>query len=345
MLSQAIAGKTYFDPNKVKFIVNGFTLIPSIGSAAVAAAPEASIVDLFTYNSGDTSLIPSGATTYPDAYYQSDLFSLIRLTAAYNSSLKSLIDSQIAQQKADAANGLKYELAVYENGPGGDITSTQGDTSLAAAVGNLDTVLYSSLQGIQQENFFLFNFGSGPYSSHSYLYDGFRPHPAWEALQMRNQYCKGDMVNVQTNTVPVTSDANQFPLIATYAFHETNASGVEQYDVVVLSRDLNNKTPVTLRLPAAPAGNPTLYTLTGDPRTNNDTQLNIPIAQSTLSPAQNFTFTMPPGSVYLFQFPVSSALPPSVTSLTPNSGYTATQLLPRWFPIQAGHLPSMRCSS
>ena len=323
MLSQAIAGKAYFDPNKVKFIVNGFTIIPSLGSAAVAAAPEASIVDLFTYNSGDTSLIPSGATTYPDAYFQSDLFSLLRYTAAYQTSVKSLIDAQIAQQKADAANGLKYSFAVYEGGPGGDITSTQGDTSLAAAVGNLDTFLYSSLQGIQQQNFFVFSFGSGPYSSHSYLYDGFRPHPAWEALQMRNQYCHGDMVSVQTNEVPVSSDANQFPLIATYAFHETNASGVEQYDVVVLSRDLNNQTPVTLRLPATPAGSPTLYTLTGDPRANNDTQLNIAIGQSTVTPAQNFMFTMPPGSVYLFQFPVSSSttpVPPTVAITSPSVG-------------------------
>ena len=168
------------------------------------------------------------------------------------------------------AKGLKYDLAVYEGGPGGDITSTQGDTSLAAAVGNLDTFLYSSLQGIQQQNFFLFNFGVGPYSSHSYLWNGFWPHPAWEALQMRNQYANGDMVNITTNAVPLTTDGNNIPLISTYAFHEVTASGVNQIDVFVLSRDLNNTTPVTLRLPGVPTGSGTLYTLTGNPRTNND---------------------------------------------------------------------------
>lgn len=307
MLSQAIAGKSYFDPTKIKFIVNGFTLVPSIGSAAAAAAPEASVVDIFTYNNGDMTLIPSGATTYPDAYYQTDLFSLIRTTAAYGTSVQNLINAQVAQQKADAANGLVYSLAVYEGGPGGDITATQGDTSLAAAVGNLDTFLYSSLMGIQQQNFFLFNFGVGPYSSHSYLWNGFRPHPVWEALQMRNQYCHGDMVNVATNSVPVTSDTNAFPLISTYAFHEVNASGLDQVDVVVLSRDLNNSTPVTLNLPGASTGTGTLYTLTGDPRTNNDTTLNIPIGTTALSGVSpSYTFTMPPGSVYLFQFPLTS---------------------------------------
>ncbi len=307
MLSQAIAGKSYFDPTKIKFVVNGFTLVPSIGSAAAAAAPEASVVDIFSYTTGDTTLIPAGATTYPDAYYQTDLLGLVRNTAAYGNSVQNLINAQVAQQKADAANGLVYSLAVYEGGPGGDITSTQGDTSLAAAVGNLDTFLYSSLQGIQQQNFFLFNFGTGPYSSHSYLWDGFRPHPVWEALQMRNQYCNGDMIGTSTNTVPVTSDGNAFPLIATYAFHEVTATGIDQLDVFVLSRDLNNSTPVTLRLPGVPSGTGTLYTLTGDPRTNNDTALNVPVAQSSLSGVTaNYQFTMPPGSVYLFQFPLNS---------------------------------------
>lgn len=329
MLSQAIAGKSYFDPAKIKFIVNGFTIIPSIGSAAVAAAPEASIVDIFTYNQGDATLIPAGATTYPDAYFQTALLSLIRNTAEYGTSLKSLIDAQVAQQKADAAKGLNYSLAVYEGGPGDDIASSQGDTSLAAAVGNLDTSLYSSLLGIQQQNFFLFNFGPGPYSSHSYLWNGFNPHPAWEALQMRNQYAHGDMVNVVANTNPVTTGTTPLPLIGTYAFHEVNSSGQDQLDVFVLSRDLNNATPVTLHLPGVPTGTATLYTLTGDPRANNDSALTIPIAQSSLTGVtQNYAFTMPAGSIYLLQIPLTSygAAAP-VASLTPTSLTFASQTI------------------
>ena len=297
MLSQAIAGKSYFDPNKIKFVLNGFTLLPYIGSTSAQATPEVSTVDLFTYNSGDTSLIPAGATTFPDAYYQTDLLSLIRYDATYKHSLQSLLDAQIKQQQKDAKNGLLYNYAVYEGGPGGDIASetTVGDTSLAAAVGNLDTFLYSSLLGIQQQNFFFFNFGTGRFSSHGFLWDGFRPHPVWQALQMRNQYAHGDMVNTTANTVPVTNDGNAYPLIATYAFHEVNAAGQDQVDVFVLSRDLNNTTPVTLRLPGVPTGAGTLYTLTGDPRTNNDTALTIPIAQSTLTGVtQNYQFNMPP---------------------------------------------------
>jgi len=45
----------------------------------------------------------------------------------------------------------------------------------------------------------------------------------------------------------------------------------------------------------------------GNPRANNDTKLNIPIGTMNLvSVPQNYTFTMPPGSVYLIQVPLSS---------------------------------------
>jgi hypothetical protein len=82
---------------------------------------------------------------------------------------------------------------------------------------------------------------------------------------------------------PVSQGGNRFPLISVYAFHEVNASGVDQADIVVLSRDLNNQTPVKLRLPAAPAGKAAIYTLTGDPRSDNDSILNIPIAKLPIS--------------------------------------------------------------
>lgn len=68
------------------------------------------------------------------------------------------------------------------------------------------------------------------------------------AAGVRNQYCHGDMTAVATNAVPDSQDGNRFPLISIYAFHEVNASGVDQADIVVLSRDLNNQTPVKLPL-------------------------------------------------------------------------------------------------
>jgi fibronectin type 3 domain-containing protein len=276
VISQATANKSYFNPRQIRFIGNGFFLNPSFGSAAVAAAPQLSILDYALYTSGNTKL--SG-----DAYYQSDLI----------------------QQQLDAANGLNYGLASYEEGPGTDSALSSGDTSLAAAVGAIDVNLYASLRGFGAQNFFLYQLGAGPYSSHSNFANGFLPHPVWEAFQMRNLYCSGPMVSTSATLVPITADGNAYPLIAVYTFQD--AAVANQADVVVISRDLNNQTPVTLSFPAAPAGTAQLYMLTGNPRDNNDTTMNIPIASTSLGGVTaNYTFTMPPGSMYIFQVPLSS---------------------------------------
>jgi fibronectin type 3 domain-containing protein len=287
--SRAIANKSYFDKKKIQLVVNGFYLNPRFGSTAIAAAPEASIVDYALYSSGNTAL--SG-----DAYYQSDLVQL----PATN---KALIDGIVAQQQLDAASGRIYGLAAYEEGPGADTGAHPSDTSLAAAVGALDVSLYASLNGFGPQNFFMYQTGSGPFTSHSNFANGFRPHPVWGAMQMRNSYCAGPMVWVNANSTPTTTDGQASPLIGVYAFRDAN----NQADVVVLSRDLNNETPVTLHFPAVPTGNAQLYTLTGNPRIGNDDAMNIPIASEQVPVTKDYTFNMPPGSVYIFQVPMTGA--------------------------------------
>jgi hypothetical protein len=96
---------------------------------------------------------------------------------------------------------------------------------------------------------------------------------------------------------------------------------------VVISRDLNNQTPVTLHFPATPTGTANLYTLTGDPRASNDAAMNIPIGTTTVSVTANYTFNMPPGSMYILQVPMTSAwstsgipLAPPPASLSANAG-------------------------
>jgi hypothetical protein len=86
---------------------------------------------------------------------------------------------------------------------------------------------------------------------------------------------------------------------------------------VVLSRDLNNATPVTLHLPAQPTGGATLYTLTGDPRANNESSLVIPIARHSLASfPRDYTFTFPPGSAYFFQVPTTPWLEAGPTDIS-----------------------------
>ncbi|MGA2350388.1 MAG: Ig-like domain repeat protein [Terracidiphilus sp.] len=311
VISNAIAGKSYFNPSQIKFIANGFDLKPSFGSAAAAVAPEVSIVDAALYSQGNQALTG-------DAYYQSDL---VQVPASNG----PIIDALVAQQQLDATSGRIYGLASYEEGPGASTTAHNGDTSLAAAIGAVDVNLYASERGFGAQNLFMYQLGAGPYTSHSNFANGFRPHPVWEALQMRNNYCTGPIVLTTVNSVPTSTDGNAYPLIAVYTFRDANVAN--QADVVVISRDLNNNTPVTLHFPATPTGTANLYTLTGDPRTGNDQAMNIPIGSTTVSITANYSFNMPPGSMYVFQVPLGSAwssngqpTPPPPASLTASAG-------------------------
>ncbi|MGC9292306.1 MAG: Ig-like domain repeat protein, partial [Acidobacteriaceae bacterium] len=325
MLSQAIAGKSYFDPAQIKFIGNSFTKLPSFASTAARSAPEVSVFDYYNYVSGNTTLTG-------DAYYQSDLLQLPETNQA-------LINNIVSTQQADAYAGHPYQVFAYEGGPGSDTTSHQGDTSLAAGVMTLDVDLYSSQMGFGAQNFFLYSLYNpahpSPYTSHSDFTLGLVPHPAWEALQMRNQYAHGPMVLVGVNADPLSPVDGTSPLIGVYAFHDTTG-GSDVAEVFVLSRDLNNITPVTLNFPGVPTGTAMLYTLTGDPRSNNDAGLLVPIASSPVTVTQSYTFNMPPGSVYLFVVPTgawSTVQPPPLTptSLTAEPGASEVSL--SWAPV------------
>ena len=331
MLSQAIAGKSYFDPAKIQFIANGWFKNPGFGSTAATQAPEVSVVDTTNYVSGNNSLTG-------DAYYQSDLLQLPETNKAY-------IDATVAQQQQDTAKGHPYQLAVYEGGPGTDTPAHTGDTSLAIGVATLDCFLYGSQQGFGPENFFGYGINAGtltngvvtptPYTSHSTFATGLMPHPAWEALQMRNLYAHGPMVWVSANQDPIASADGKSPVIGVYAFHDTT-QGSDVAEVFVVSRDLNNTTPVTLHFPAVPTGSAILYTLTGNPRANNDTSMLVPIANNPINVTQNYTFTMPPGSVYLFVVPTgawsASAMPAPTTPLNLAAVPGASEVSLSWSP-------------
>ncbi|MGD0732354.1 MAG: sugar-binding protein [Terracidiphilus sp.] len=325
LISQAIAGKSYFNSSEIKFVLNGFTLNPSFGSAAITAAPQASLVDYFLYSSGSST--GNNSNTFAgDQYYQSDLVQVPVTNGPW-------INAIVSQQQLDASNGHNYAVASYEEGPGTDTYggNNVGDDTLAGAIGSIDTTLYASQNGFGPQNIFEYQLGTGPFTTHTNFANGFIPHPVWEANQMRNNYCTGPMVLTSANANnPTYSDPNitagaAIPLIAVYTFADANVAN--QADVVVISRSLDNQTPVTLNFPAAPTGTAELYTLTGDPRQTNNNALNIPIANRQVTVTQSYTFTMPPGSMYLFQVPMNGTwsssgepAPPVPATLTAAAG-------------------------
>ncbi|MGD0730331.1 MAG: sugar-binding protein, partial [Terracidiphilus sp.] len=325
VISQAIAGKSYYSSSQIKFVLNGFPLLPGFGSSAISAAPQASVVDFFLYTTGEKTAGNSN-TFAGDQYYQSDLVQLPMTDGPW-------INAVVAQQQLDALAGHNYTVASYEEGP--DIESSGGgslgDDSLAGAIGAIDTNLYATQNGFGAQNFFLYSLGTQPFASHTNFANGFIPHPVWEAYEMRNNYCTGPMVLTTANSNnPTYSDPNitlgqAVPVIAVYTFADANVAN--QADVVVLSRSLSNSTQVTLNFPAIPTGNAQLYTLTGNPEQTNDDGLNIPIGSQQVSVTQSYTFSMPPGSMYLFQVPMNGAwsssgepIPPAPTGLSASPG-------------------------
>ncbi len=311
--------------SKVDFGMNGQLVSTGVGGYTAAAiqvptptgAPgnAANYGNIALYLGGwDASVDISGGTVNDTGYQNYLLFPW--------SFGKYWFDLQATTRDQVTALGRPYQLSNYESGPGYGLPSPglQYDPvieaygkSLAAGVATLDSFLYGTSKRIDPQCYFTLQPGVN-WSSHGYVNNGYFPHPSWLALQMRNRYVTGDMmavatniaptqdvppwINTRTNT-PITPTATNSPLVTTYAFREG-----AKYSVFVLSRKLNASTPVTLRLPFTGLGSATLYKLTGDPRARNDQGVfNI---QETQEPVANFTpnysFTMPPGSAYLFVF-------------------------------------------
>ncbi len=82
----------------------------------------------------------------------------------------------------------------------------------------------------------------------------------------------------------------------------------------MLSRDLNETHEVTLHLPFDSATSTSLYRMTGDPRDTNLDEMNIDIEQVAGVPnvaSDEYTFQMPPGSVYVYVFEGTTTNAPS----------------------------------
>lgn len=169
-------------------------------------------------------------------------------------------------------------------------------------------MLYNSLRGYGAQCYFLF--APGPnWTSHASVSNGYQPYPTWLGMQLRNRYASGDMVETQIEGGPrLDLPARQWkafklqtpaypdlPMVTSYAFKDGNKTAV-----FVISRLLDKAVPVTLQIPGA-GKTAMLYTLTGDPRTNNIEDYKIKIAENKLTDfSAKHSFSMPPGSAYLF---------------------------------------------
>ncbi|MCW5881218.1 MAG: hypothetical protein KIS91_09845 [Anaerolineae bacterium] len=231
--------------------------------------------------------------------------------------LRYYAEQQIATCNLLTKMGAPYRLGISEGGPRYehpssarpyDPPSERVGKSLAGGTAALDAALYYLSRGFTHQLYYALQPGPN-WTSHTALWRGFRPHPSWLALQLRNQHATGDMVRVDLASAPTvdlpplvstvrslrTPPRMGIPLVAAYAFKDG-----PRYSVFVLSRQLSIPTPVTLRLPARPVA-ATLYSLSGDPLATNLHRRRVTVRRRPVPGfSQDYRFTLPPASVYLF---------------------------------------------
>lgn len=297
--------------DRLELIIGGYT--GSYGplsytAQARLACPSADVAAIVTYVSPIEPL-----PACPD-----DVEAMMQ-TALLNPAwaLQYYTEQHLAMQRLLTKMGAPYRLAAGEGGPRyyhptptrpADPASERAGKSLAAGVAVLDAYLYNLSCGFRHQAFYALQPGPN-WTSHTVFNRGFRPHPVWLALQMRNQHATGDMVRVDLASAPtvdlpaLVSTVRDFrippragiPLVTAYAFKDG-----PRYSVFILSRQLSIPTPVTLRLPARPVA-ATLYTLSGDPRATNLHRRRVKVRERRLHALnQALAFTLPPASVYLF---------------------------------------------
>lgn len=277
------------------------------------------------WETGDT-----GSSTFNDHGVQETLVGML-------TGMRDLIEgAATSRDTLNATAGTSYQLMAYEGGPSGYWTNGRNSPvdeaygkSLAMGVAALDAWLFSTQHGYQAQCYL--GFGSGTWwSSHTMPNaGGFRAHPGWLALRMRNAHANGsEMLAVSLDQVPAYARGSEtLPLIGAYVFREGTAATY----VIVLSRKLDGVhdgydfgdgfTPVTLHLPftATPRAI-TLYKLArpdgspADPRDNNIDAVTVDIVEQSIAAsafAPDFVIDaargggaggLPPGTVYLYVF-------------------------------------------
>ncbi len=195
-----LASSPYYDADKFEFMLGGWVVQSGetgYGAQAAANCPLCEHNLVTNYIGGWEAGVALGGDEVNDEGFQSTLVYSPRI-------LVDQIDAHAATRDALAQQGIHYELGAYEGGPGyslpggGNAAVEQAyGHSLAAAVASLDAELYFQYQDAGVQAYYKFA-DPRDWSSHTNIADGFRPHPSYLAIQMRNNYASGDMLMAAT---------------------------------------------------------------------------------------------------------------------------------------------------
>jgi len=308
-------------------------------SVARTECPQADLIGLTSYlggwEAGQEGQI--GGTTWSDEGVQQWMVYNDRSGLGY-------VTNIVAMQQRMAAQGLPFDVVMYEGGPSylmnglnnvsltpeeQEVSRNYGRT-LAAGIGTLDFWLYATYCGIKEQAFFTFSQDQGLWCSHTHVWSGYRPHPAWQALQLINTHAGGArMLVCAAQSVPtfdlvylkdgVTVRKPDMTLAAVYAFQRGT-----DFIVVAINKKLDGvhdgddfgdgSTPLTLHLPFSAPSSIWLHKLEGDPRLTNRDAFNFQVTSQQIALAQfspsfvvnqntgGRTNGLPPGAVYVYCF-------------------------------------------
>lgn len=319
--------------DKIKFVLGG-NYQATTSSYAEAAAQQGADIDYVghaNYVGPKWETNDPGTSVFDDHGVQMTLLGL-------HTSMKPLIEDVAAlRDQLNSSTTTDYQVVAYEGGPSGywtnrdipDIDELYGK-SVAMGLAALDAWLYSSQHGYGHQAYLGFSSGKW-WSSHTLPEaGGFRAHPGWLALKMRNRFISGShMLETIHNSQPtINAEGEDIPLVSSYVIR-----GEHCYGIFLLSRKLDGNhdgidfgealTPVTLHLPFSEVSSITRYRLESpdgsavNPRSNNRADLQVVIGSKEIDIA-NFSANyvidqhsggevggLPPGSVNLFVFQLS----------------------------------------
>jgi hypothetical protein len=219
-------------------------------------------------------------------------------------------------------NRTNFDIACYEGGPGYPMPSAakpyskEGEIigkSLVSGLVTLDAFLFNQSLGFTSQNFYEYGIGTN-FTSHT-AED--RPIPAWISLSMRNNYCKGAMLDVMAKDVK-TFDIPDSVLerlnwrgvkmkknirgrkgvtaTTCYAFQNGN-----EYSFLLLNRLFDEERKIRLEMPFNPAPEATAHMLAHkDPRAHNRFSNEVKESERSIGDFKNgYEFILPPSSIII----------------------------------------------
>lgn len=232
--------------------------------------------------------------------------------------IEPMIDTHVS-----AMASIREDLrgASYEGGPGyelpgpGKVYTEEQEAvgkSLASAITTMDAYMYMQKNRFGPLCYFLF--GNGTYNWQSHRKD-WQPHAVTIALSMRNRYCTGDLMEVETLQVPTVNipqatiaksghggskkekilpAVSNCPTVLCYAFKDG-----KEHSILLISREPETAREVSVKLPDSATGEWVVHQLShDDPWATNRDEMMLKEKQTVVTAqGRKIAVTLPPHSL------------------------------------------------